>query len=117
MFVKRGVENGSFPRSVRGWIHSDPRNEFALRFRKPMWRRAPDPFRTTAPNQNPYGYGNFVYNLRFPGQYYPPETMWMLRNSVILTFNYVLNRKFGALVDDRWQGSARNQQLINPDRL
>ena len=27
-----------------------------------------------APNQNPGGLGTFVYNLRFPGQYYLPET-------------------------------------------
>jgi RHS repeat-associated protein len=29
---------------------------------------------TAAPNQNPYGFGTFVYNLRFPGQYYQAET-------------------------------------------
>jgi RHS repeat-associated protein len=33
-----------------------------------------DPFGIAAPNQNPYGYGPFVYNQRFPGQYYLPET-------------------------------------------
>jgi RHS repeat-associated protein len=40
----------------------------------PMWRWDPDPFGTAAPNQNPYGYGTFIYNLRFPGQYYQAET-------------------------------------------
>jgi RHS repeat-associated protein len=40
----------------------------------PMWRWDPDPFGTAAPNQNPFGLGTFVYNLRFPGQYYMAET-------------------------------------------
>jgi RHS repeat-associated protein len=33
-----------------------------------------DPYGTVAPNQNPQGQGTFVYNLRFPGQYYQAET-------------------------------------------
>ena len=41
---------------------------------RPVWRWDIDPFGTTAPNQNPYGFGTFVYNLRFPGQYYQAET-------------------------------------------
>ncbi len=41
---------------------------------RPVWRWDPDQFGTTAPNQNPYGFGTFVYNLRFPGQYYQSET-------------------------------------------
>jgi RHS repeat-associated protein len=40
----------------------------------PVWRWDPDPFGTAAPNQNPYGIGSFIYNLRFPGQYYQAET-------------------------------------------
>jgi RHS repeat-associated protein len=40
----------------------------------PVWRWDPDPFGTAAPNQNPFGIGTFVYNLRFPGQYYQTET-------------------------------------------
>jgi RHS repeat-associated protein len=39
-----------------------------------MWRWDTDPFGTAAPNQNPAGLGTFVYNLRFPGQYYQAET-------------------------------------------
>jgi YD repeat-containing protein len=37
-----------------------------------MWRWDPDTFggNTSSPNQNPSGLGSFVYNLRFPGQYY-----------------------------------------------
>jgi RHS repeat-associated protein len=38
------------------------------------WRWDTDPFGTAAPNQNPGGLGTFVYNLRFPGQYYQSET-------------------------------------------
>ena len=41
---------------------------------RPVWRWDPDPYGAVAPNQNPYGYGTFVYNLRFPGQYYQAET-------------------------------------------
>jgi RHS repeat-associated protein len=39
-----------------------------------VWRWDPDTYGTAAANQNPAGYGTFVYNLRFPGQYYLPET-------------------------------------------
>lgn len=38
------------------------------------WRWDADPFGTAAPNQNPGSLGTFVYNLRFPGQYYMAET-------------------------------------------
>jgi RHS repeat-associated protein len=38
------------------------------------WRWDADPFGTAAPNQNPSGLGTFVYNPRFPGQYYMVET-------------------------------------------
>jgi RHS repeat-associated protein len=38
------------------------------------WRWDTDPFGIAAPNQNPGGLGTFVYNLRFPGQYYQAET-------------------------------------------
>jgi RHS repeat-associated protein len=38
------------------------------------WRWDTDPFGTVTPNQNPSGLGSFAYNLRFPGQYYLPES-------------------------------------------
>lgn len=38
------------------------------------WRWDADPFGSAAPNENPAGLGTFVYNLRFPGQYYMTET-------------------------------------------
>ena len=39
-----------------------------------MWRWDQDPFGLGGPNQNPQAQGTFVYNLRFPGQYYDQET-------------------------------------------
>jgi RHS repeat-associated protein len=41
-----------------------------------MWRYDPDTFgsSTSTPNDNPSNLGAFVYNLRFPGQYYLAET-------------------------------------------
>jgi RHS repeat-associated protein len=39
-----------------------------------MWRWDPDTFGSVAPNQNPSGLGTFIYNLRFPGQYYLAES-------------------------------------------
>jgi RHS repeat-associated protein len=38
------------------------------------WRWDTDPFGTVVPKQNPASLGTFVYNLRFPGQYYQAET-------------------------------------------
>jgi RHS repeat-associated protein len=39
-----------------------------------LWRWDTDPFATATPNQNPQNLGAFVYNLRYPGQYYDSET-------------------------------------------
>jgi RHS repeat-associated protein len=39
-----------------------------------VWQADPDPFGAIPPNENPAGRGQFVYNQRFPGQYYDRET-------------------------------------------
>lgn len=41
---------------------------------KPVWTWDPLAFGDNPPNQNPAGLGKFVYNLRFPGQYFDAET-------------------------------------------
>jgi RHS repeat-associated protein len=51
-----------------------PRSVSRTSDHRPVWRWDPDPFGTAAPNQNPYGFGTFIYNLRFPGQYYMSES-------------------------------------------
>jgi RHS repeat-associated protein len=60
------------------YIHSDhlgtPRKITQPSSNTLAWRWDPDTFGSLAPNQNPAGLGTFVYNLRFPGQYYLPET-------------------------------------------
>jgi hypothetical protein len=35
---------------------------------KARWRWDPDPYGAVQPNQNPKGFGTFVYNLRYRGQ-------------------------------------------------
>lgn len=41
----------------------------------PVWRWDSDPFGTSAPNEDPAGTGTpYVFNLRFPGQYFDAET-------------------------------------------
>src|SRR6185437_9148862 len=35
---------------------------------KIVWQWDSDPFGVAAPNEDPYGLGSFLYNLRFPGQ-------------------------------------------------
>jgi len=40
----------------------------------PMWRWIPIHSAPLLPIRIPYGYGTFIYNLRFPGQYYQSET-------------------------------------------
>jgi RHS repeat-associated protein len=59
------------------YVHSDhlntPRKVAQPTTDTLAWRWDADPFGTAAPNQNPSGLGTFVYNLRFPGQYYMAE--------------------------------------------
>lgn len=60
------------------YIHTDHLNT-PRRITRPgdnaiVWRWDSEPFGTAAANQNPSGLGTFVYNLRFPGQYYDAET-------------------------------------------
>jgi RHS repeat-associated protein len=61
------------------YIHTDhlntPRRITNSSTNATVWRWDSDPFGTAAANQNPSGNGTqFVYNLRFPGQYYDAET-------------------------------------------
>jgi RHS repeat-associated protein len=61
------------------YIHTDhlntPRRITSPSNNAIVWRWDSEPFGTAAANQNPSGSGMpFVYNLRFPGQYYDAET-------------------------------------------
>ena len=60
------------------YVHTDqlnaPRKITRPSDNKLAWRWDADPFGTAAPNQNPASLGTFIYNLRFPGQYYQAET-------------------------------------------
>jgi RHS repeat-associated protein len=60
------------------YIHADHLNSPRMVTRPSdngiLWRWDTDPFGTVAPNENPQSLGTFVYNLRFPGQYYDAET-------------------------------------------
>jgi RHS repeat-associated protein len=60
------------------YVHTDhlntPRKVSRPSDNKLEWRWDADPFGTAAVNQNPAGLGTFLYNLRFPGQYYMAET-------------------------------------------
>ena len=64
------------------YIHSDhlgtPRKITQPSSNTLAWRWDPDTFGSLGPNQNPGGLGTFIYNLRFPGQYYQAETGLML---------------------------------------
>jgi RHS repeat-associated protein len=69
--------NGSGGISIY-YIHADQLNA-SRAITRPVdnaivWRWDTDPFGTSAPNPNPQGLGTFLYNLRFPGQYYQAET-------------------------------------------
>jgi RHS repeat-associated protein len=61
------------------YIHADHLNT-PRRISRPadnvvVWRWDSDPFGVAVPNEDPDGDGNlFVYNLRFPGQYFDVET-------------------------------------------
>jgi RHS repeat-associated protein len=60
------------------YVHTDhlntPRKVTRPSDDKLRWRWDPDAFGNGSPSQNPQSLGNFVYNLRFPGQTYSAET-------------------------------------------
>jgi RHS repeat-associated protein len=60
------------------YIHSDhlvtPRKITRPSDNKAVWTWESEAFGNTLPNQNPDNLGSFVFNLRFPGQYYDLET-------------------------------------------
>ena len=60
------------------YIHSDhlatPRKITRSIDNRVVWTWESEAFGASQPNQNPSGLGEFVFNLRFPGQYYDPET-------------------------------------------
>jgi RHS repeat-associated protein len=60
------------------YIHADtlgtPRQISRPGDNKVVWAWESEAFGASLPNQNPSGLGTFVFNLRFPGQYYDAET-------------------------------------------
>lgn len=60
------------------YIHADhlgtPRTITRPGDNKVVWSWESEAFGNSLPEQNPSGLGNFVFNLRFPGQYYDQET-------------------------------------------
>jgi RHS repeat-associated protein len=60
------------------FIHADhldtPRKITLPSDNKAVWTWESEAFGNSLPEQNPSGLGNFVFNLRFPGQYYDQET-------------------------------------------
>jgi RHS repeat-associated protein len=60
------------------YIHADhlgtPRAITRPGDNKVVWTWESEAFGANLPEQNPSGLGNFVFNLRFPGQYYDVET-------------------------------------------
>jgi uncharacterized protein RhaS with RHS repeats len=56
------------------YIHADhlgtPRKITRTGDNQVAWTWESEAFGASLPNQNPSGLGNFVFNLRFPGQYY-----------------------------------------------
>ncbi|MFZ2405696.1 MAG: RHS repeat-associated core domain-containing protein, partial [Methylobacter sp.] len=60
------------------YIHADhlgtPRKITRPNDNRVVWSWESEAFGNSLPDQNPSGLGDFVFNLRFPGQYYDQET-------------------------------------------
>ena len=60
------------------YIHADqlgtPRKITRSNDNRAVWSWEPEAFGNSLPDQNPSALGDFVFNLRFPGQYYDAET-------------------------------------------
>jgi uncharacterized protein RhaS with RHS repeats len=76
------------------YIHADPlgtpRQITRSSDNKVVWTWGSEAFDASLPNQNPSGLGTFVFNFRFPGQYYDAETG--------LHYNYF--RDYGRMADE-----------------
>ncbi|MFI3158437.1 MAG: RHS repeat-associated core domain-containing protein, partial [Methylococcaceae bacterium] len=74
--LKPSANSGATPDIY--YIHADhlgtPRKITRPIDNKVMWTWESEAFGNSLPNQNPSGLGDFVFNLRFPGQYYDTET-------------------------------------------
>ncbi len=74
--LKPAANSGATPDIY--YIHADhlgtPRKMTRPIDNKVMWTWESEAFGNSLPDQNPSGLVNFVFNLRFPGQYYDQET-------------------------------------------
>ena len=74
--LKPSANSGATPDIY--YIHADhlgtPRKITRPIDNKVMWSWESEAFGNSLPDQNPSGLGDFVFNLRFPGQYYDAET-------------------------------------------
>jgi len=65
------------------YIHADhlgtPRKITRPNDNRVVWSWESEAFGNSLPDQNPFGLGDFVFNLRFPGQYYDQEA-WLFYN-------------------------------------
>jgi RHS repeat-associated protein len=105
------------------YIHSDhlgtPRKITQPSSNTLAWRWDPDAYGAPGPNQNPGGLGTFVYNLRFPGQYYLAETGLYnnyFRDYDPIVGSYMESDPLGLRTDLNTYGYAGNDPLGFTDR-
>ncbi len=74
--LKPAANSGATPDIY--YIHADhlgtPRKITRSNDNRVVWSWESEAFGNSLPDQNPSGLGDFVFNLRFPGQYYDAET-------------------------------------------
>jgi RHS repeat-associated protein len=83
-----------------------------------VWRIDQDPFGTSSPSQNPGGLGTFIYNPRFPGQLYMPETGLhynYFRDYDSQVGRYVESDPFGVAPDVGTYSYAHNAPTMRSD--
>ncbi len=126
--IEETIWLGDMPVAVQepsgtSYIHSDYRNvprQIDNSKKQVLWAWDPYVFGDTSPDQNPPGtpFSTFVYNLRFPGQYYDDESGYFhngSRDYYPALGRYIQSDSFGLIAGVNTYAYTKGNPLVGTD--